>query len=115
MKDPFLAAMGNRLVARRKELHLTQEQLAEKASLLPQMISTAKRGTKALRPENLAKLSVALGVSADYLLTGKTASQDIIILEKQIEDLPSEQFYYLEAIIRNFLASYKDAVNKEPI
>ena len=41
MKDPFLAAMGNRLVARRKELHLTQEQLAEKASLLPQMISTA--------------------------------------------------------------------------
>lgn len=69
-KTVFLVEMGKRIAARRKQLGLTQEELADKISVTPQLISTAERGIKALRPENLSKISTALGVSADYLLKG---------------------------------------------
>lgn len=69
--DKLVQEMGKRISARRKELRLTQEELAEKAGLTSQTISTVETGTKALRPENIARLCEALDTSADYLLFGK--------------------------------------------
>ena len=51
--DEFLCEMGKRISTRRKGLGMTQEDLAEKAGLTSQTISTAETGTKALRPRIL--------------------------------------------------------------
>lgn len=66
----FLKEMGNRIYLRRKALHLTQEELAERINVSTQMISNLETGKKAIRPENLSKISIALDISADYILTG---------------------------------------------
>lgn len=66
----LMECMGQRIGARRRELHLTQEQLAEKMGVSLQMISNLELGKKAIRPENLVKLCDILSVSADYILFG---------------------------------------------
>lgn len=69
--DDFLRKMGARILSRRKELGLTQEKAAEKAGLTIQTISSAERGVKALRPENVVRISDVLQVPTDYILRGK--------------------------------------------
>ena len=69
--DELLQSMGERLMRRRKQLRLTQEELAERADMTTQTISTAETGRKALRPHNIVKLCRTLEISADYLLFGE--------------------------------------------
>jgi len=109
--DKLVQEMGKRISARRKKLGLTQEGLAEKAGVTSQTISTAETGTKALRPENIAKLCEALGTSADYLLFGEISDMDLGIMMKNISDLPPEQYRYLENIVNSFIAAVKTLDN----
>ena len=66
--EKLLKEIGARIHARRKELGLTQEALADRMEVSIQMISNLELGKKAIRPENLVKLCNALNVSADYIL-----------------------------------------------
>lgn len=91
--------MGKRIASRRKSLRLSQEELAELADVSPQLLSTAERGTKAMRPENLLKLSVALGVSTDYLLTGEIIDKDISLITKKLENFSVEQIRTIEQLL----------------
>ena len=95
----FLKEMGRRVSARRKQLHLTQEQLAEQMDVTPQMISSVELGKKAIRPENLVKLSRALSVSADYLLTGTPAEADLQRLSGMLRQFTSRELQLVEQII----------------
>lgn len=100
MDNPyFLIDMGERIAKRRKSLHLSQEELAEIADVSPQLLSTAERGTKAMRPENLLKLSTALGVSTDYLLTGDIIDKDLCLMKKKLENISVEQIRTIEQIL----------------
>ena len=54
--DKLLKEMGARINARRRELKMTQETLAEKMDVSVQMISNLELGKKAIRPENIIKL-----------------------------------------------------------
>ena len=101
--DKTLSNMGKRIVERRKQLGLSQEELAEKAGITVQMLSTAERGAKGMRPINLWKISDALGVSTDYLLKGIISEIDDINLINKISDLPNRQRSDLENIIDNFI------------
>lgn len=98
-----LGDMGKRIVEKRKQLGLSQEELAEKAGITVQMLSTAERGAKGMRPINLWKISDALGVSTDYLLKGVPSEIDNQNLINKISDLPNRQRTDLENIIDNFL------------
>lgn len=109
--DKLVQEMGKRISARRKELRLTQEELAEKAGLTSQTISTAETGTKALRPENIARLCEALDTSADFLLFGKISDMDLGMMMKNISDLPPAQYRYLESIVNSFIAAVKTSNN----
>ena len=102
--DDLLHEMGDRIIARRKQLRLTQEELAEAAGVTPQMISTAELGKKALRPSNIVKICTALGVSPDYLLLGKISDTDHSILAQKLSCLSPEQYRHLEDIIDSFIA-----------
>ena len=79
--DNLLAQMGSRILKRRKQLRMTQEELAEKAGVMPQTIST------------------------DYLLMGKISEASLTLLEKKISQLPPEKICHLEDIIDSFIAA----------
>lgn len=110
--DDLLNQMGKRLVARRKQLRLTQEEIAERTDLTTQRISTAETGKKALRPENIIKLCAALDISTDYLLLGKIASEDYDILSQKVSQLTPSQYQRLEDIIDAYIAAVKEQETK---
>ena len=97
--DILLKDMGKQISERRKDMKLSQEELAELAEVSPQLLSTAERGTKALRPENLLKISTALGVSVDYLLTGEIIDKDLSIISNKLKNASSTQVRSIEKII----------------
>lgn len=110
--NTLLTQMGNRIYTRRKQLHLTQDALAERANVTPQMISSAELGKKALRPENIIKICSALDISTNYLLTGNVTDKDYSSLIQKIETLTPTQYRCLEEIIHSFLnALYEENVN----
>ena len=98
-KDLCLKEIGQRIVDRRKKLGLTQEALAEKGDMTTQFVSYAEAGKRAMRPENLKKISEALGVSADYLLTGNVIDKDLLILSDKMRNLTPSQLRIVENII----------------
>ena len=94
-----LQEIGKRIMDRRKKLGLTQEALAEKGDVTTQFVSYAESGKRAMRPENLLKISSALEVSADYLLTGEIIDKDLLILSDKLRRLTPSQVRTVEAII----------------
>lgn len=98
-KDLFLQEIGQRISERRKKLGLTQEALAEKGDVTTQFVSYAESGKRAMRPENLKKLSDALGVSTDYLLTGEIVDEDLLMLSDKMRTLSPSQLRIVENII----------------
>ena len=98
-KDLCLQEIGQRIIERRKKLGLTQEALAEKGDMTPQFVSYAESGKRAMRPENLKKISEALGVSADYLLTGDIVDKDLLLLSDKLRILTPSQLRIVENII----------------
>lgn len=101
----FLREMGKRISKFRKETGLTQAELAEKAGVTPQTISTCETGSKALKPWNIVKICSALDVSADNLLCGKASNDDLSILTEKVSKLSLEQYKHLENIVNSFLAA----------
>ncbi|MCM1192566.1 MAG: helix-turn-helix domain-containing protein [Acetatifactor muris] len=103
--DDLLNQIGNRILSRRKQLRMTQDELAEKAGITPQTVSTAELGKKALRPENIIRICSALEVSTDYLLLGEVNNYDHSLLSAKISDLSPAQYRHLEDMINSFLAA----------
>lgn len=93
-----LSEIGERISERRKKLGMTQEALAETADLTTQFVSYAESGKRAMRPENLLKISVALGVSADYLLTGDIVDKDLLLISEKLRKLSPSQLRIIESI-----------------
>lgn len=101
--EHLLEQMGKRIYKRRKQLGLTQEELAELADLTCQTISTAETGRKALRPENIIRICAALNISTDYLLLGEISSNDYAHTIQKFSMLSPEQYRCLENIIDSFV------------
>lgn len=101
--ENFYNDMGRRIVTRRRQLGLSQEDLAARADVSPQMISTAERGSKSILSENLLKLSDALDVTADYLLTGRIVEASANNITQKILDAPPETQNKIERIIEIML------------
>lgn len=97
--DTLLKEMGERIYRRRKSLKLTQEELAEKLGVSTQMISNLELGKKAVRPENLAKLSVVLNVSSDYVLFGRDKSSPAESLFEQLLTLSAEELNIITSMV----------------
>ena len=96
----LLIEMGCRINIRRKELGLTQEQLAEKIDVSVQMISNLELGKKAVRPENLVKLCTVLSVSADYILMGKKSEHEMFALASKYKALSEEKQDLIDKLIK---------------
>ncbi len=66
--------LGQRIRKERQNLHLTQEQLAEKLNVSSTYIGFVERGERNLTLNKLSLLADILGVSIDYLLSDDTGS-----------------------------------------
>lgn len=106
--DDLLHQIGKRIFDRRKQLRLTQDELAERAGITPQTVSSAELGKKALRPENIIRICSALEISTDYLLLGKVAEQDYSALIFKTSHLTPSQYRHMEDIINSFIAALKE-------
>ena len=95
----LLQQIGKRIIERRKKLGLTQEALAEKGDMTTQFVSYAESGKRAMRPENLLKISSALGVSADYILTGEIVDKAYLLLSDKMRKLTPSQLRLIENIV----------------
>lgn len=111
--DDLLKEMGKRIHDRRKQLHMTQERLAELAGITPQTVSTTELGQKAMRPDTIIKISTALEVSTDYLLLGKVTGDDQLLLSPKVSELTPIQYRHLETIIESFVAAVKEKETQE--
>ena len=60
--------MGQMIKARRKEMKLTQEDLAEKVEISVSFMGHIERGSRVLSVDTLRKLCIVLDLSADDLL-----------------------------------------------
>lgn len=87
MESLLLEGIGRRIQQRRKQQGFTQEQLADMMNVSIQMISNLERGNKAIRIDNLIKLSRILNISTDYILTGEKPAGDAAGLSARIEQL----------------------------
>lgn len=107
MKTEDLKEIGIRIVERRKELKLTQEQVAESMNVSIQMISNIERGNKAIKIDNLLKLCDILKTSTDYILTGKRTDNDFDNLTDKISRLTDSDYKMIEMLVDCRLADNK--------
>lgn len=90
-------SVGGRIAQMREELGLTQTELANKSGLKPPTISQYESGLRNPSYEALIKLSNALNVTTDYLITGKEFQTSTItdpqtkILLHLLQRLPKEK------------------------
>lgn len=97
--DVFLLEMGLRIAQRRRELHMTQESLAEAVGLSLQSISCIELGKKGIRPQNLAKLCIALNVTSDFILFGKRTEQQTNDLLSKITTLDDKSYQAIQSLV----------------
>jgi len=72
-RDPVLAALGQSVRRKREARELTQETLAERASLDPSYISGIERGLRNPGIKNVARIAKALGTTTAKLTEGVDA------------------------------------------
>lgn len=99
--------IGKRIQGRRKQMGLTQEQLADKMDVSIQMVSNLERGNKSIRIENLIKLSEILNISTDYILTGKETAEDMQALTEQMASLSQKERKMMK-LLMDFCLSEND-------
>lgn len=105
--DNFLKNMGQRILARRKTLGLTQDDLAEMIGVTPPMISNLEQGKKAIRPDNLAKVCKALGLNADFVLYGADTQISVDVVADKLTRLTDSELQIVNDMI--------DALNKNRV
>ena len=103
----FLMDMGERIAKRRKELNLTQEQLAESINLSLQSISCIELGKKAIRPQNLVNLCNTLNISTDYILTGKKEVKQLEGVFKKLAVLSESDYTMVENLVEHLYKNSK--------
>ena len=93
--------LGERMRMRRQKLKMTQQQIADAIGLSPQHISAIEQDQRAPSLPFLAKLAEELGVTVDYLITGKeSVVTDTIPAIKADKTLNLEAKRALIALVR---------------
>lgn len=102
-KDSLAPDIGRRIAMRRNQLGLTQAEAAELSGLTQQFFASVETGRKNMRADSIIKVSKALGVSTDFLLTGSVTDFERTQLTQMLEPLDETQLHMVEEIIKNIL------------
>ena len=82
--------LGKRIKALRTRLHLTQDQLSERARITPQYLSNIERGKENPTLDMLIRLAEALKVDAWEMFLSDSEAPDAQALRKKIDRLLQE-------------------------
>ena len=109
-------SIGERVRGRREALELTQQDLADAISLTSQHISAIELDKRAPSLTSLAKLAEELGVTVDYLVTGKEGVMaDTIPAIKADKSLTLKLKRALIAMVEEIRATIsKETVSSDP-
>jgi len=72
-------SLGQKIRDKREAFNLTQRELAEVIGITPQHLSLVEQDKKAPSVALLVKLAEKLGVSIDYLVSGKATQGEIVL------------------------------------
>ena len=89
MKQEQLKGLAERLKQRRRELGLTQEEMAERLEMTYSSYSKIENAFQQPGIDMLIRISSALSLSLDYLVFGSGARKAVDLSEKQKEELRS--------------------------
>lgn len=89
--------IGNRLLIKRRELHYTQEQMAEILGVSSGFYGMIERGEKAPSIEKLIIIYEELGIDITYLLTGQDDGNQVA---NYIDRCPKDKRYDFEQLIK---------------
>lgn len=84
-------AMGKRIRKRRKEMKLTQEQLAEIIDVSTSHIGEIERGTGICSLNVLVDLATTLELNLDTLVKGVTDKNIDMVISEKLESLPDDK------------------------
>ncbi|MHB8130005.1 MAG: helix-turn-helix domain-containing protein [Mobilitalea sp.] len=98
-------AIGERIRECRKQLNLSQEQLAEVIDITPNTISNMETGSYNASVDNIIKLALFFKVSLDYLIMG--SGQAVMILKedsyiKRYISLPEKEKQKMQIVMQTF-------------
>lgn len=96
--------MGKRIKQRRKELHLTQEALAEQADISASFMGHIERGSRIASLDTLLSICIALDVSMDFIIGRNDILSKIIP-----EGLTDEQCNACREALNILLDNFKKA------
>lgn len=92
--------IGKRLRRQREKTNLIREEFAEKAGISPQFLAEIENGKKGMSVATLYKICMNFNISADYLLFGQLASNELSDTAREtIHLLPEPYRSYTEDII----------------
>lgn len=103
MKSGFdYVSLGARIRKIRKQIHMTQDQLAEACDLSTAHIGHIERGTRAASIETLITISNVLNISTDYLLLDIDPSNDkkITDLINSLNNVSEEKYNKLYSVFK---------------
>lgn len=94
--------IGRRIRQRRKEKHLTQEDLAERIGLSKNHVSNMERGKYLPTTQTFLRLCDVLGETPDYYLMGKI-SADTDQISALVRQLPEQSQRILCKLVETYL------------
>ncbi len=111
-KDPAGERLGDRIARLRRSKGWNQRELAERIGTRSTQISKYECGTYVPRADILSKLGDSLGVSTDYLLSGRRPGEplrDFRLRERleALEGLPERQRDNLVGFLDSLLAAHQ--------
>lgn len=109
--DPAL--IGTRVQEQRKKLGYSREKLAEVADISNSFLADIEHGIKNFSVPLLFRLCKALGVSADYLLFGKTEASDLSGICQMLSGLDTKYLPHLEELLGAYIKSINVADSRE--
>ena len=108
-------SLGQRIRQRRQILKITQQELADALGMTPQHISAIEQDKGAPSLALLPKLAEQLGVTIDYLVTGKeTIITDIIPAIKADKSLKLKVKRLLVGLVEEFQAATTSEAPLDP-
>ncbi len=103
MKNSFdYVSLGSRIRKIRKQVGMTQEQLAEACDLSTAHIGHIERGTRAASIETLMTISKVLNISTDYMLldVDLTNSKKFSDLINSLNNVDEEKYNRLYSVFK---------------
>lgn len=111
MFDFNVMTVGERIKKLRKDLSLTQQQLADKVGVTYIQIGRYETNKSNASADVLQKISSALNTTTDFLMSGGNAEQlsdkELLQQFKEVEQLPYDDKHLIKTFIDAFLTKRK--------